>query len=178
MTTEDKKIFELTPQHMQAGLMPDLPEGRSPLRDGRNLTFEGGAAKPAPGQFLLFTRSETGPVLGINSQLVGANHVLVWGNHQKLFLREELGAIQTVGTGYSLDALADKWSIVNWGNFTVAAYGSGKIQIRQGSGNFGNLTGSPDDVRILVRREPFLMGLNTSVDPRQYVWSDRDNIES
>ena len=185
-------LFQTDPQAMTAGQFPDLAPELPPLiEDAQNISFEAGAARPTPSQVLMFSRVKQSMIAGMNSQLVQNRETLIFGNKKGLYGWDEVkGVNELTGSSYDLQLSAkeplrcERWSIVSWGEWTLAARGNGSIQIRKPEDPyhetlFENLTtGSPPtSVKILVRRSPFMMAINSSKGSSNYAWCDADDVE-
>lgn len=73
---------------------------------------------------------------------------------------------------------ASQWSLVPYGDWVLATNGEDTPQIYKGT-TFANLTGlgTVGTIQIFVRRGPHILGFNTDISKREFIWCDADNPE-
>jgi hypothetical protein len=161
----------------QAGLLPDIPQENAPyVRYAENASFDPTGVRPGEGQLLaILPQSGLKEVLGLLSQEIDQGEWVFWGDDDKIYVKRwPTGSIATLGDNYALDPLTQVWSFAAWGTWTAATNGLGPILLRKGlDTQFLPIATSPDDILILVRRGPFMIGLAATVS----YWCSLDDIE-
>lgn len=171
------------------GIFPDFGADVAPFwKDGYNALFKGGTVRPFYGPFAVHDPVENQPVLGIHGQIMNGVPTIFEGYPDSIYYWQSgsspvLAYTQTppIPTSVPAGQIAQTWALTSWGNWTVAANGSGPLLLMQGAAvPFAPITSTnaPQNARILVRRSPYLMVGNVSLGTTTVMWCDVDDIQT
>lgn len=173
------------PLGLNAGIRPDL----HPMTlqgvwvDGRNVRMTTTGVRKMPGWTVPFSKLSNLAPRGMGQLLDGSTTELFWGTKEKIF-RWTGAVVSEVATGFTgvTDQVgttpATAWSFVEFGAWILATNGVDTPQIYKGT-SFATLTGSPPSTaEIVIKKESYVLLLNTSDSPNGYSWSDSDDPET
>jgi hypothetical protein len=175
--------------------------------DGRNIQFtEIGVAK-LPGSQTLVSTNNNEPIRGLLQEEAEESLRVYFGDLSTLYrYTAKTDLLETLGTGYTLSESSggsewdsgssvwdsgnstwdsglvqpNQWSLVNYGAFVLATNGVDFPQIYKGT-SFSDLVGTDlgpnGTVEIFVNRGPHVLGFNTNVSPKEFIWCDADNVD-
>jgi hypothetical protein len=192
---------------VNTGLWPDVFSTRIPMWEtGQNIQFTEFGVEKVAGSRTLANTGNAEPIRGLLQNLVDDDPYLYAGDLSQLYqynFRTE--ALTVVGNGFTMSddvesavwdsgattwdggvsrwdfgiAGADHWSMVSYGTFAMATNGLDLPQIQKGvDTQFVPVTGMDvTTVEVFAKRGPHVLGFNTSASPREFIWSDADNVD-
>ena len=178
----DTGILGKLREEIPTGLWPDAFDLRIPLwKTGSNIQFSELGVEKIPGHSTFFA------LLGTNGITRGAHQfrdtagvqLLYFGDAARLFkwntvsVSTELSGLSGI-VNETVNQSATQWSIVNFGNIVLATNGVDEPQIDTGGG-MGALGADFTTAEIFINRGPHILGFNTSINARGFVWADEDN---
>lgn len=177
------KLLDIV-EGVASGMFPDKhPSTQFLWSTGKNVRFTLNGVEKRTGFDSIFTKPASNPVRGMLQLLDTSSQKIFWGDADALYMWDTT-SVSTVNTGYSgtVDATsqlpATAWSMVEWGNWSIASNGVDQIQIRKGTGTFANLTGTPPaTAEIILKVQEHLLAINVAGDTVGYAFCDTDDPE-
>ena len=75
-----RKSLNKFSEEVTSGLRPDLEGDKVPLwADGRNVVFEDGGVRPAPGRYSVAAKLQSLPPNGAVETIIGGKNTIFWG---------------------------------------------------------------------------------------------------
>ena len=145
-----------------------------------NIDWTGLGVSKMAGWSQAFTSPVTRPINGMAQEIVQNTQYLWFGTRSHIY-RWNTATTEPMGNDYLGvdDATATKpatrWSFATYGTFTLATNGIDKPQISINLAFFTDLVADFTTAEIFTKVGPHILALNTSINPRGFVWCSADD---
>lgn len=170
-------------------LQDEIPSGawmgvsdlRVPLwKLAENIDWTGLGVSKMSGWSEAFTSPSAIAITGLAQDISNGVQYLWFGTDTNLYRWNTATAVSQ-GSGYNGIANATatqpatRWSIQTYGTYTLATNGVDQPQLSSALGAFANLGADFTTAEILAKVGPHILALNTSINPRGFVWCSADD---
>lgn len=173
-------LLKATPEHMQSGVYLGLNKSVVPLwEDGVNIAFrEVGVKKIGGGQEVSSLPPAQGKPWDMEQANVAGKSRVFVGTVQGIQLVELVGSSWGSATVYTWPSPSQYADLETWGAWIVGTNGVNKLAVWKNAGAGEVLVGTTFDwAKVIKRKSPFLLAMNTSVGEDSIHWCADSNIE-
>lgn len=170
-----KPLIDVTPgEAMTSGMLPDAMNEETIIwADLNNVVIEAaGIGRPLGAEHITSVAEDITHIVQQTITAVGPRAFIAGDTSIWIY---DGAAVTIVNTPFTTGGQP---VLESWGDWTLATNNKEKPQVRKGTGNFIDLPGiNFTKCRQLIRRQPYVLALNTNIGSTEIKWCSASNVE-